>query len=351
MTAAVFALPAPIDTLTGGYGYARKVVELLPEHGVPAEYLELSEAFPHPTEAALSEASARLGAVPRDKVLLIDGLVFGALPDHMLKALQRPVIAIIHHPLGLEHGLSGDDAQRLLISERQALAMAAHVIVPSRTTSLTVQTLFGVPASRITIAPPGIDPAPRAPGPLEDHQPLKILSVGSLIPRKGFDILVDALALIADRSWEARIIGGAEHDPACANALRKQIAARGLEGRIALPGAFTPDRLATVYQQADMFVLPSRYEGYGMVFAEAMARGLPVIGASAGALPEVVPASAGLLVPKDDPYALAGAILRLIDDPGFRRRLADGAWNHAQQLPRWKDTAAIIAQVLKRSAP
>ncbi|WP_342642688.1 glycosyltransferase family 4 protein [Rhodoligotrophos ferricapiens] len=349
MTAVVLALPAPIDTLTGGYAYARKVLEALPEHGVSAQALQLPESFPRPSEAELGEAYRRLKAVPRDMALIADGLVFGALPLPMLKALGRPVIALVHHPLGLEHGLSTEEAQSLLASERAALAMAQHVIVPSRTTALTIQSLFGLSASAITIAPPGIEPVPRAPRPLEPNEPLKILSVGSIIPRKGFDILVDALALIADRAWESSIIGATDLDPNSVAALRKQIAARGLESRIALPGAIQPDRLAQIYLQADMFVLPSRYEGYGMVFAEAMAHGLPVIGAAAGALPEVVPSSAGLLVPKDDPYVLAGAILRLIDDPGFRRRLADGAWDHAQKLPRWKETAGIIANVLKRS--
>jgi len=176
------------------------------------------------------------------------------------------------------------------------------------------------------------------------------LSVGAIVPRKGFDVLVDALARLSDVPWRCTIAGSLDRDPDCTRALRRQIEHLGLDARMTLTGPLGEARLDGLYRTSDIFVLPSRYEGYGMVFAEAMARGLPVVAAAAGAVPDTVPESAGILIPPDDPDALAAALRDLLRDDGLRRRLSDAAYVHVSQLPSWDDTARRVAETIHQTA-
>src|SRR6185503_15322759 len=107
--------------------------------------------------------------------------------------------------------------------------------------------------------------------------------------------------------------------------LRQAITGARLDDRVVLAGAVPPVQLASHYGAADVFVLPSRHEGYGMAFAEAIAHGLPVVGTTAGAIPETVPAGAGVLVPPGDARELAAVLRRLIADDRARATLAAAA--------------------------
>jgi glycosyltransferase involved in cell wall biosynthesis len=203
---------------------------------------------------------------------------------------------------------------------------------------------YAVPQARLTVAPPGTDPAPLV---ARDRAAVpKLLSVGTLVPRKGHDLLIAALSTLQDLPWRLDIVGDPERDPSTTTALRRMIAEAGLGNRIALVGAVPPIELQQRYIAADLFVLASRYEGYGMVYAEAIAHGLPVIGTTAGAIPEAVPEGAALLVPPEDVPALADALRRLLSDPTARERLARAARQAASRLPRWQDSAALFATAL-----
>ncbi|WP_146617925.1 glycosyltransferase family 4 protein, partial [Rhodoplanes serenus] len=150
-------------------------------------------------------------------------------------------------------------------------------------------------------------------------------AVGAVVPRKGYDVLVAALARLADLDWRLTIAGATDRDPATAAALVRQIVDLGLGDRVVVAGAVPDDRLAALYAASDVFVLASRFEGYGMAFSEAVAYGLPVVGTTAGAIPDTVPAGTGLLVPPDDPTALAAALRTLITDEATRTRIAAAA--------------------------
>ena len=127
--------------------------------------------------------------------------------------------------------------------------------------------------------------------------------------------------------------------------MKGEIARLGLADRVSLLGAVTSDQLAPLYASADLFVLPSRFEGYGMAYTEAIAHGVPVVGTTAGAIPDTVPASAGVLVAPDDIEALAAALQRLMENPADRERLAAGA--RAAIFPSWPEQAALFARVLE----
>lgn len=348
MVHAAFAIPGDINLPTGGYAYDRRVLALLPKHGVDARHVVLPGSFPTPTGADMAETERRLAAVPPGTILLIDGLAFGAMPAEPVGRVRNPIVALVHHPLCLEAGLTPQRQQRLRELETDALTFARHVLVTSPTTAQTLAADFGVPREKITVAVPGTDAAPRARG---TGKPLQLLAVGSIVPRKAFDILVRALGPLRDRDWRLSIVGPANRDGQAHTALEAAIAETGLGQRITLVGPVGADTLADHYATADLFVTPSLYEGYGMVLAEAVARGLPIVCTTGGAAAETVPGDAAIKVPPGDERALSQAIGRVLEDTALRRRLADAAWAAGQKLPRWQDTARIVAGVIKDIAP
>jgi glycosyltransferase involved in cell wall biosynthesis len=281
--------------------------------------------------------------------IVVDGLALGVLPEAASQLTGRnPLLALVHHPLALEWGLSVKQADTLRMSERAALAAVQGVVVTSAATAKLVASDYGVPAERIAVARPGSDPAPMSQG--SQDGVVRLLSVGAIVPRKGSDVLITALATLTDLSWRLTIAGDRTRDRNAAARLDADIARHALGDRIAAPGAVSPQRLAALYAEADVFALASHFEGYGMAYAEAIAHGLPVIGTSAGAIPDTVPPDAGLLVDPGDSFALAKALRRVIGDAGLRRRLASAARAAAPQLPTWRHSAEIFARALEALA-
>jgi glycosyltransferase involved in cell wall biosynthesis len=341
-----WAIPGDIRTVTGGYAYDRRIIAELKRLGWEVELVSLGDGFPRPSAEEKAFAAARLLAAPSQHPIVIDGLAFGALPE-AAGALHRThrVIALVHHPLALETGLTARESDALLASERAALASTRHVIITSPWTADVLTKRFGVAPERMTVVLPGTDRAPFAAG---SNTPLCLLSVGAIGVRKSFDLLVDALAPLADRSWRLVIAGDRTRDPAATARLDALIAQHRFGERIDVPGKVSADQLEALYAGADLFVLPSRFEGYGMAFAEALAHGLPVIGTTGGATPYTVPASAGRLVAPGDVEALTKALRELIENNDVRRRLATGAREAAARLPSWAGSGAAFSDLLTR---
>jgi glycosyltransferase involved in cell wall biosynthesis len=342
-----FAIPGDIETLTGGYGYDRRLIAGLRARGWTIRHLALGPSFPFPDQRDLSAAARDLAGLAAGSLVLVDGLAFGALPEIAAAEGERlRLVALVHHPLADETGLSAAAAAALRESERRALAGTRGVIATSATTAGRLVAAYGVAPDRLAIARPGSDPAASPERRSSPGEPVGLLSIGTLTHRKGHDLLIEALARLAGLPWRCRIVGSADRAPAVAEDLRRRIAGHGLQPRIRLAGE-TAD-LAPCYRAADVFVLASRHEGYGMVFAEAMQQGLPIIATTAGAIPETVPPGAGLLVPPEDVSALTEALRRLICDPAERRRYAAGARAAALSLSSWEDTAQAVAVALRR---
>jgi len=344
----IFAAPGDLSARTGGYGYDRAVIAALPEFNVEVSHVALKGSFPFPSGAETHAAARAINAAlaPRD-VALIDGLAYGALPEDAIRAIRAPVLALCHHPLGLEQGLDPARAKALLRSEAAALALAAHVIVTSAHTRKTLIEDFGVAPSRVTIALPGTTPAARASG---SGGGTILLAVGSIIARKAFDILVEALAGLQALDWRLRLVGGAPA-PETANALARLIEARGLGGRIDWLGEVSAEALDGVYDSSDIFVSSSLYEGYGMALAEALARGLPIVTTTGGACADTAPDGAALKVAPGDVDALREALRRMIEDKDLRRDLGEASWRAGQKLPSWRDTARTIGRAARAIAP
>jgi glycosyltransferase involved in cell wall biosynthesis len=339
-----FAIPGDLSTPTGGYRYDRRVMEELRALGWNVHHLALPGDFPAPSEESLHETERLLGKTPKDAVILFDGLALGALPAEILDRVPRRYVALVHHPLALETGISHERAATLAECERAALRRMRHVVVTSRPTAALLAADFGVAPGQITIAEPGTESAPRARG----HKAMRLLGVGSITPRKGFDTLVAALSKLADLDWECRIAGSLDRDPEAAENLQKQIASADLQNRVHLLGSLSDEALNDEYDRATLFVLPSHFEGYGMAFTEALARGLPIVACEGGAVTTTVPTDAGVFVKAGDADALASTLRWLITNPDEIKKRADAAWKAAQNLPRWPQTAARIAGALKQ---
>jgi len=338
-----FAYPGDLNAPTGGYHYDRRLIAELRSLGVRVATVALPHCFGMPDQQTLASVQQLLAAIPDQAVVVVDGLAFGVLGELAAAEAQRlRLVALCHHPLALETGLDKQRRQALLVSERRALSCALATVVTSEHTRQMLIDRFAVPAERITVAFPGTDRVAFAPC---DGDPIRLLTVASLTRRKAHDILIDALASLQSLPWQARFVGAKDFDPVWAASLQERVNTLGLSRRIEFTG--TVENAMLEYQQADVFVLPSRFEGYGMVFAEALSAGLPVLAARAGAVPDVVPSAAGLLVAPDDSEALAEALQQILAGDSLRRSLQAGARKAALALPSWSDTATLVAQKLK----
>jgi len=349
----VFAIPGDLNSPTGGYAYARRMIAALGAAGWQVQHLPLGEGFPHPDAATRAHATALLASADTGIALLVDGLALGALPE-VGSALQpgHRLVALVHHPLALESGLDAATAQALEASERAALSAACRVVTTSHSTARALVADFGVPQERISVVVPGTDPVAATTRVARSHGAgrVEVLSVGSLVPRKGHDLLLSALASLAALPWRLTLVGDDSRDDRWAYALQQRAQRAGIADRVLFTGAIDATRLSALYAAADLFVLPSRHEGFGMVFTEAIAHGLPLLGTTAGAIPEAVPAGAGRLVPPDDLPALTAALRELLTDPVARTQLAEGARAVARSLPTWEASAARLAEVLAQVA-
>lgn len=346
MRRAVFAIPGDIATVTGGYLYERRLLEGLRAVGTDVEHLQLGASFPNPTPVEHAHALAAMMAVDAATPLILDGFVFGSMDAAALARVRAPIVGMVHHPLAHEEGLSAARRAQLFRTERDNVRLAAAILVPSPHTARILVAEYGADPARIVIARPGTDrPAGRPRGRRVSEGPPMILSVGIQHPRKGHDVLLRALARLPDLAWTAVIVGPA-YDPEHAAALSALCAELGLESRVRFAGSVSVAERDALYSRASVFALATRYEGYGLVFDEALAHGLPIVSCRTGAVPDTVPADAGLLVPPDDPAAFAEALRLMLQDGDRRAAMARAARASGSMLPSWLDTARTVQGVL-----
>ncbi len=345
----VFAYPGDLQTLTGGYGYDRRVIAGLAANGWDVRPLSLGPGFPFPSGKTLQAVDASLSALPDDTVVIIDGLAYGVMDQAAEKHGKRlRLIALVHHPLCRENGLPSDVAARLQASECAALSHARHVIVTSSATAVQIEDLFGISMDAICIALPGTElPSQRRKA---SEGPLRLLSIGTVTQRKGYDLLFGALSQLKETDWHLDVVGGLEADPGCVAALKEQIKSLELTGRVTFHGTVPQEKLSDYYCSADVFVLASRYEGYGMAYAEALAHGLPVIGSGAGAVKDTLSVGGAIYCGVEDVQALTAALTTIMSDAEARQSLATEARQAAHSLPSWEDAVRVFETVMEKVA-
>ncbi|MGE6605263.1 glycosyltransferase [Halomonas sp. NPDC076908] len=334
---------------TGGYLYDAHIVSALRDQGWDIDVIGLAGRFPDADAEAAAALSQALEALPEGAAVVIDGLAMGALPAVVAQHAQRlQITALLHHPLGDELGLDAVDQQRFHRSELSALASAARIIVTSHFTARRLPELaahYGLPLSaNVTVVEPGVAQAPMSPA-AEAGEALRLLCVATLTPRKGQDVLVKALAGVAGEHWQCDCYGAAR-DPEFTQRVAQLIEQHDLQTRVYLHGECDSETLESAYRHAHALVLPSWYEGYGMVITEALAHGLPVITTTGGALRDTLPAGAGLSVEPGDSEALQDALSRFCHDAELRHQLRQGAAKARDELNDWQAAGAAFAEAL-----
>jgi glycosyltransferase involved in cell wall biosynthesis len=308
--------------------------------GVPAvrdvHEIAVRGSWPVPGVAARAALGRALADIPDKSDVLIDGLVGCGVPELLEPHRRRlRLIVLVHLPLSDETGLDAAGAARLRAAERAALHLATRVIATSNAAARRIAGMHDL--TDVAVAVPGVDPAPPAPPSAGGD---RLLCVASVTPRKGQDLLVTALERdLADLHWTCVFVGTLTRPVPHTSA------------NIHFAGPRTGSDLDAAYANADLFVLPSRAETYGMVVTEALARGLPVLATDVGGVSEALGRAPdgtrpGLLIPPDDPAALAAALRRWLTDPALRDEWRASAAARRETLPTWTDTARRISDVL-----
>lgn len=345
-------LPGGIDdpaAPSGGNTYDRQLCRTLAAAGWTVREVAVPGRWPQPDPTAASALAEELAALPDGAVGLLDGLVACAAPDAVVPESDRlRLVVLVHLPLADETGLSPAVATERDARERQTLHRAAAVVATSQWAARQLVHRHGLSAAQVHVAAPGVTAAPLAEGTDGFSQ---LLCVAELTPRKGQDLLVEALAQLPDRRLRLRCVGGLGRAPGFADRVRRLANEHGLAGRVQLAGPHAGAQLHAAYAAADLLVLASHAETYGMVVTEALARGIPVLATEVGGVPEALGRAPdgtvpGMLVPLGDPAALAAALRRWLEEPTTRRRLRRAAQERRAVLPGWEHTAKAVAGVL-----
>jgi glycosyltransferase involved in cell wall biosynthesis len=335
-------VPAPFDTISGGYGYDRRIVAGLRQARHHVDVVELIGAFPIVDDFARDAACAAWDRLPPDSKTVIDGLALPAFRGLEDAISARGTVGLIHHPVSLETGLSEAHQTALTDVERRLLPRLSQLIVTSDTTAEALTARFHIPPERIRVVVPGTEDAPRCTG----SSGCEILSIGTLIPRKGHDVLLRAVARLFDLDWHLTIVGSPDRDPPHAHELIALTEELGIAPRVRFAGELVGDALEAVWQGADLFALATHYEGYGMAIAEALKRGLPVVVTAGGAAGALVTPESGCVCPVGDRDQVSKSLRRLIFGRDLRHHMAEQAWRAGQTLPSWETQAALFASGL-----
>lgn len=350
MTEAHVVVPDGIDDpmrSSGGNAYDRHVCRelaslgwLVREHVVPG-------SWPRPDPTSSAALASLLQAIPDGAVVLLDGLVASPAPEVLLPHARRlRLVVLVHMPLG--HRPANGTAKAIRNREQTVLAAAAAVVTTSHWSRNRLLGLYQLRPDQVHVAEPGVEPADLAAG---TESGGAFLCVAAVIAEKGHDVLLDALETVSDLPWRCVCVGRLDRDPPFVASARRRSVDAGLEDRVHFLGPRAGAELDRRYANADLMILASRTETYGMVVTEALARGLPVVAADVGGVPEAVGYGAdgarpGVLVPPDDPAALGAALRAWLDDPELRRRWRRAARARRGTLPSWPSTAASLGRVL-----
>jgi glycosyltransferase involved in cell wall biosynthesis len=336
-------VPAGIDDperISGGNRYDRRVCDGLRAAGWAVREVAVPGAWPHPDAAAAACLARALDALPDAALVLVDGLIASpAGPVLLPRSARLRLVVLVHMPFG--DGPIGERAESL------ALGAARAVVTTSAWTRGRLLERYPLAPARVHVARPGVEAAPVSPGTPGGG---RLLCVATVSPHKGQDLLLEALGGLVDLWWRCALVGPRDRDPRFVASLEHRAAATRIADRVRVPGTRTGAALRAEYRDADLLVVPSRTETYGMVVTEALAAGLPVLATAVGGLPEAVGRTAlgvpGLLVPPEDPGALAAALARWLTDAGLRRRLRGAALRRRETLPDWRRTTERIGGVL-----
>ncbi len=321
------------------------MLEGLRAAGHDVQAIELAGRHPLADDATCAAANAAFDSLPADTLPVIDGLGLPAFRDRAAALAARRTVGLIHHPTALETGYTAPERAALHAAERTLMPLLARIIVTSPATADRLAADFGVDPRRIAVVLPGTDDAPRSPGSGGPH--CAILSVGTLVPRKGHDVLLRALAKLFDLDWHLTIVGSAGRDPVHAHALQALAEQLGIARRVTFAGEADAATLESLWHGSDIFALATYWEGYGMAIAEALKRGIPAAITAGGAAGALVTPLSGVVCAPGDEVTLSKSLRRLIFDLPLRRASAAAAWAEGRKLPNWPTQVCAFAEALE----
>jgi glycosyltransferase involved in cell wall biosynthesis len=341
-----FIVPGSLAGRSGGYEYDRRIIQGLRSRGWSVQVHEIAGSFPIAGERSVAEARDLLSTIADAAILIVDGLAVGAIASEIERESSRlRMVPLVHMPLAADMTLDAATLKQFEENERRAVLASTAVVVTGKA---TVETMvrYGMPRDRIAVVEPGTARAPLARGSADEN--VHFVSVAAITREKGHDVAFRALASVPHRNWRITCAGSVERDRAFVDQLRAIAAHSGIADRVTLTGELDDEALSTVYDEADVFVLATLHETYGMAVAEALARGLPIVSTTVGAIRDLVGDEAGLLVSPGDERALARALTSVIQDRAVRERLTAGARRVRERLPRWEDAVDRMIGVLTR---
>jgi glycosyltransferase involved in cell wall biosynthesis len=344
-----FVVPGDIDDMSvpsGGNVYDRRMCQALGKGEGTVREISIAGSWPKPDDAAKAEFTRALAELADGSVVVVDGLVACGVPEVVVPEANRlRLVVLVHLPLADETGLARDVAADLDARERETLHAASAVIATSPWAARRLTEHHSLDANRVHAVPPGTDPAPLAPG--SDGRS-RLLCVAAVTRRKGLDLLIEALGDIKDLPFTCDCVGSLRRDPAYVHLLSGLIEHRGLSGRVSLTGPRIGADLEAAYASADLLVLPSHTETYGMVLTEALARGIPVLATNSGAIPETVGHAPDGTVPGilTSKWELAGALRDFLTSSGLREQIRAAAQARRATLSTWDQAAQQLAGVL-----
>lgn len=350
MTTVHFVVPDGIDDParpSGGNTYDRHLSRGLASSGWSVYEHPVPGFWSRPGATSFAALARAVQRIPDGAIVLLDGLVASTAPEVLVPQAQRlRLVVLVHMPLGHR---AADDARA---RECAVLSAAAAVVTTSKWSRARLLELYRLPAGRVHVATPGVDAAELATGTAAGGS---LLCVANVTREKGHDVLLDALATMTDLSWQCECVGSLDLDPAFVNVLRRRAVEGGFGDRMRFPGPRCGADLDRAYAAADLMVLASRAETYGIVVIEALARGVPVVATDVGGMSEALGHRVngdrpGLLVTPEEPSAFAAALRSWLSEPETRTRLRRAAALRRESVPRWSSTTSVVADALAGAA-
>ncbi|MGO8822847.1 MAG: glycosyltransferase family 4 protein [Desulfomonilaceae bacterium] len=345
-----------LDILTGGFIYDRKLVDFIQAHGAIVEICSLPwrDYASHLTDNLSYRFFSRLKMADFD-ILLEDELNHPSLLTAnrlLLNSSKYPVVSIVHHLRSSE--LRSNIANRFYRRiERMYLGTVDGFIFNSGATRKSVKTL-GLPPRPSVTAYPGRNCLNRGVNSqfirkrAHGHGPLRLLFVGSLIPRKQLHTLVEALSHIPRKDWALRVVGSLETNKNYTNEVLGRLKRLDLEDNVSLLGSMSGEELEAEYRNSQVLAVPSSYEGFGIVYLESMGFGAPPLASTAGAACEMITDGLnGFLVNPGDIKGISEKIGRLISDRALLVQMGEAALDRFATHPTWDQSCEKIFNFMK----
>jgi len=341
-----FVIYGSLDTVSGGYLYDRKLVEYLRTEGDTVEIISL----PWRNYAAHLTDNLHFRLPSNLDILVQDELNHPSLIGANAGKHPYPVVSLVHHLRCSElRSKWQNDFYRII--ENKYLQSVDGFIFNSKTTKGVVTELIGGSKPSVVAYPPTDRFDERII--LQDQirkrakgDELRILFLGNVIYRKGLHTLLQAVKSL-NLKVNVDVVGGSNSEPRYAYEMERYVLTHGLTSMVKFHGAFGSEPLIKMYEQAHVMVVPSSYEGFGIVYLEGMGFGLPAIGTTAGAASEIISDGVdGYLIEPDDAASLAEILHKLATDRDHLVKLSKNALKRFQSQPKWDETAKGIREFL-----